>query len=267
MENFSEIALFLRDLSKKAEEILLKHYAPGGQPFDLKEDNSHVTKADLEVNDMVIKEINEHYPDYGVLAEEESVNEDREKLFVIDPLDGTRMFVAGAPLFCFSAAVVIDGESQAGVLCNPLAKRTLLAEKGKGAYIVETNKKIKVSEKETLDGAMVNDGWRRVVTAKLLHEAGAMTPQLYVVTEIAQLIATGGFDGEIFLGVMAHDVAAAKIVVEEAGGRVTDIEGKQQRYDRKVLGAIISNGKLHDAILDIVDKGKLVQLFKDQYPD
>lgn len=255
MENLSPITKFLAQLSNEANKIMLKHFSPAGIHAEIKEDMSPVTEADLEINRMVIEKIKENYPDYEVLAEEISTDTSKSnKLFVIDPLDGTQMFAIGAPMFGFSADVVKDGCSIAGVLSNPIVKRTLIAEKGKGAYLVETAEKIKVSEKDILDKAFINSGWKESRISSLLHESGARTPVVYSICEAASLVALGGFEGVVFTGHFPHDVAALKVVVEEAGGKVTDIHGNEQRYDQEVHGVIITNGKLHTKLLEIVKK-------------
>ena len=259
MEDFSESTKFLLSLSDRAEEIMLKHYSPGGIPADTKEDMSPVTQADYEVNDMVIEQVLEHYPEYGVLAEERSSNETREKLFVVDPIDGTHMFAIGSPLFCFSAAIVIDGKPIAGVISNPLAKRTLLAELDKGTYLVSEEKKVTVSDRIDLDGALISNGWRNAKASQLLYAKGVQTETVYTITEASSLVSTGGIDGEIFMGRNAHDVAATKIVVEEAGGKVTNVEGNEQGYDTGINGALISNGHLHGELLSIVREAQLYE--------
>lgn len=253
MENFNDITMLLADLSKKACDIMLKYYSPNGNKFDTKSDLSPVTKADIEINQMVIDNIKKSYPEFEVLAEEVSTDITKSnKLFVVDPLDGTHMFTIGAPLFCFSAAVVIDGECTGGVIANPLAKRTLLAEKGKGTYLIETNSKINVSTRNTLKRAVINTGWMDSAVSKLLHAKNAFTPEVYSVCEAGSLVALGGFDGIIFSGKSAHDIAAIKIIVEEAGGKVTNILGDNQLYNESILGAIVSNGNLHEELIRIV---------------
>lgn len=258
MENFQDITKFLLILSRKASEIMLKHYSAGGIYAGTKEDMSPVTKADTEINSIVIAEIKKNYPDYEIIGEEESTQTNGvKKLFVIDPLDGTLMFKIGSPLFAFSAAIVIDGEVVAGVLSNPLAKRTLLAEKHKGTYLVEENKRIYVSSKNIFEGALINAGWKETNLPKLLHERGARTPTLYAICEIASLVAVGGIEGSAYSGTYVYDIAAAKIIVEEAGGKVTDLYGNEQRYDQPINGAVISNGLLHDELLNLVKRAGL----------
>lgn len=263
MESFNDITKFLLTLSKKASEIMLKYYSPsGGMNATFKEasndDLSPVTKADIEINDMVIQEVKIHYPEYEILGEEASTNNGTEKkLFVVDPVDGTYMFTIGCPLFVFSAAVVINGESVSGIICNPLAKRTLIAEKGKGAYLAEENKKISVSKKNVLKEAFINLAWKDVRMAEKIIEAGASPMQIYSIIEASSLVATGGFDGAIFRFDSEVDIASAKIIVEEAGGKVTDIEGNEQMYDSKINGAIVSNNILHTELVSVVKEANI----------
>lgn len=246
---------------------MLKHYNPCGVSYTVKTKSSDwgldaVTKADLEVNKMVLRETEKYYPAYGLLGEEISSYKKDQKLFVVDPIDGTHMFIIGAPLFVFSAAVVINGKPVAGVLANPLAQRTLLAELDKGAYLVERNIKLSVSQQKTFKGALIRTGWKDASAANLLHKQNARTPEIYTVGESASLIATGGFDGDIFMGNAAHDIAAVKIVVEEAGGRVTNLWGQEQKYDRDIKGAIITNGHLHKKLVAIVKQSGLLKTFQ-----
>ena len=257
MEHFTEITNFLVDISQKATDIMMKHYSPVGIAADIKSDNTPVTKADIEVNQMVIDEVSKHYPEYGVLGEELSESVSNKNLFVVDPIDGTLMFHLGIPLFNFSVAVVNDGVPVAGLISNPLAKRTLVAEQGKGTFCLETGDRVRVNQKETFEGALVHAGWKETAFANLVCELGGRTPMFYSVCEAAALIATGALVGEKFAYDTAHDVAAAKIIVEEAGGRVTDINGQEQRYDSAIRGAIISNGVLHEQLVDMVYKGGL----------
>lgn len=266
MPEFQATTQFLLALAKQAGEIMLKYYSPAGVKSTNKENNSPVTQADLEINSLVISEVAKNYPEFRVLAEEESNNEaSSKKLFVVDPLDGTLMFTIGAPAFCFSAAVVLEGKSVAGVLFNPLAKRTLVAELGKGAWLVEENKQIFVSQRETLNGAIINTGWRDSRAANVIHARGGTTPVFYSICEWGSLIATGGLDGGIFTGIQAHDLAAVKVIVEEAGGKVTNINGQEQRYDQNVCGGIISNNKLHDQLLAISAETGVAQDVVERY--
>ncbi len=250
---------FLVSLAQQANEIMLKYHNPGGVVADIKEDMSPVTKADLEINSLVIKETKKYFPDYGILGEEEAWDETNKNLIVVDPLDGTKMFAIGAPLFAFSAAFVHDGVPVAGILHNPLAKRTIYAEQGKGALLIETDTVVSVSEVTKVADAMIETGWSQSHVASRIHEQGGRTPAVYAICEGSAILATGGFDGIVFTGCKPWDMAAAKIIVEEAGGKVTDLLGNEQRYDKNIRGALLSNGHLHESLLEIVSESNLVE--------
>lgn len=255
MPEFKDLTKFLLILAEKAGEILLSYYSPAGVPYGEKSDSSRITEADTKINHLVIEEVKKNYPEFKVLGEEESNNTaESKKLFVVDPIDGTLNFTMGSPLFCFSAAVVIDGKSVAGVILNPLAKRTLLAEEGKGAWLIEEGKRISVSQKNNFDMALINCGYKETEFSALVHSKGARTPSLFAVCEYGSMVAIGGFEAALYLSHFPHDIAALKIIVEEAGGKVTDINGGEQRYDMPIRGALISNRILHAELLKLVQE-------------
>ena len=258
MPEFQDTTKFLLSLAEKAGKILLSYYSAAGVSFEKKSDASRVTEADIKTNRMVIEEVEKNYPDFKVLGEEQSTNTaESKKLFVVDPMDGTLNFTIGSPLFCFSVAVVIDGKSVAGVIFNPLAKRTLIAEEGKGAWLVEENRQIFVSKKADFDGAMINAGYKETKFSGLVHNLGARTPSFFAACEYGSLVATGGFEAALYLSHYAHDIAAVKIIVEEAGGKVTDVYGEEQRYDGGLRGAMISNGILHNELIKLIEQSGL----------
>jgi len=258
LPEFQETSKFLLTLAEKAGKIMLDYYSPAGISYEKKADSSRVTKADLKINHMVIEEVAKNYPEFRVLGEEESNNTpDSKKLFVVDPLDGTLNFTLGSPLFCFSAAVVIDGKSIAGVIFNPLAKRTLLAEEGKGTWLIEENRQVFASKKNDFDHAMINAGYKETEFSALLHELGARTPSLFAACEYGSMVAIGSFEAALYLSHYPHDIAAVKIIVEEAGGKVTDIYGEEQRYDGHLRGALMSNGILHAELVKLIAQANL----------
>lgn len=243
MPKFSETTDFLLQLAEKAGAMLLSNFRPEGIAMQEKSDGSAITALDVAINQMVIDEVSLTYPEYQVLGEECSTNNiNSSKLFVVDPIDGTRMFAMGCPIFNFSAAVVIDGIPVAGVIKNPVARRTLIAEKNNGTWLVESNKKLSVNSESSLLNSIIET---------TLQFPKGKTICLRSVAEVSALISTGNLMASIYLGQGAHDIAAGKIIVEEAGGLVTDIFGLDQRYDTPLRGAILSNKALHQTLVDI----------------
>ncbi len=256
--HISNEAQFLLDLSQRAGEMAREAFNPMGVPYKSKKDTSPVTVTDIAINRMVIDEVKEKFPEWGVLGEELQWNvENNKTLLLVDPIDGTRPFTFGMGTFGFLVALVIDGKPTIGVMSNPTVRRTLWAEVGNGACHYESGNPIKVSSAETIKGTMCCIDSSSTVSAHLrknlkLHNARAMG--IYSGSEISALVAVGHATASFQELKSPHDVAAAKVVVEEAGGKVTDINGNEQRYDQKINGAIISNGKVHNELLALHKK-------------
>ena len=247
---------FAKNLALQAGEIIRKNFILGAKR-EWKADGSPVTETDLAVNRLVIDEIKKKFKTHGVLGEEESaLGKDDEFLWVCDPIDGTIPFSHGYPTFAFSLALVKDGEVILGVLHDPILDRLVWAQKGKGAFL--NGKPISVSQKSDLKNGMLDLSVTDRFAYKIAgvrtdfdHE-GAFTLTLGSVCYGSLMVASGEFIGEIYCSIYSHDIAAAKVIVDEAGGRVTDLFGKEQRYDGGLRGAIISNGKVHDDLVRVI---------------
>ncbi len=246
---------FAKGLAGRAGGIMLEHFAVG-VAFTSKADDSRLTIADTAVNRMVIEEVAKHFPEHGVRGEEESTQRDHHTMvWVCDPIDGTLPYSHGIPTNMFSLALVQDGEPIVGVTYDPYLKRLFAAEKGKGAFL--NNQPIKVST----SGLVANQSISGASDRSLLYPPGVYAAcydrQLQFFSHkscvySSMLVASGQFVGHMYCGVHAHDVAAVKIIVEEAGGKVTDLRGQQQRYDQPIYGALISNGVAHDDLLALI---------------
>jgi len=261
MEEYLE---FAKNLAKEAEEIALKYFS-----FEVestrKEDNSPLTKADTEINDLVIKKINETYPEHSIYGEEKSeIKEDSRYIWVCDPIDGTMAFSCGLPVFVFSIALVdqSNGLPILGLINDPVMKNMYWAYKGGGAY--RNRKKISVLKDSTLKNTYLNTaasgravGFSNLPLMKELSEkkCAVMRYPSFIYGGIQ--VANGKYVGAVFYHKYGHDVAALKIITEEAGGKVTDLNGEERRYDKDGIGCVISNGILHKEILECVKKGKL----------
>jgi fructose-1,6-bisphosphatase/inositol monophosphatase family enzyme len=217
-----------------------------------------VTIADKEVNQLIVDRVQAEYPDHGVLGEEISYKSERERLWVCDPIDGTPAFIYHIPTSMFSLALVVDGLPQVGVAFNPWTGELYSAVIGKGAF--RDDKSIKVSQKPWGKGTRLagsSDGSvDHVIPRTGLKEIGVEVISGYSVVFKGCLVADGSADGRIWAGTGAHDVAAVKLIVEEAGGMVTDHDGNEQRYDRPINGIIMSNGIIHDELLKLVKASK-----------
>lgn len=247
---------FAIDCAKRAGALMRQNFTIGMKK-QWKADNSPVTETDLAVNRMLIAAVQEHFPMHAVLAEEESAPKaGAEFVWVCDPVDGTIPFSHGAPTFTFSLALVHDGRSILGVLYDPMLDRMVVAEQGKGALL--NGSPIHVSSLHSRKGVPVAVLWwpGGLLNLAELHaemlKGGAYLLNFGSVTYAGMLVALGECLAVIFTGREPHDTAALQIIIEEAGGRVTDLFGKQQRYDRQIRGNIMSNGIMHEELVALV---------------
>jgi len=244
------------DFARRAGEIIKRNFGLGMQR-QWKSDNTPVTETDLLINRMLIEEVQKYFPDHDIKGEEEkSLVNNSNYIWVCDPVDGTIPFSHGIPLCTFSLALVEDGTPIVGIVYDPFMDRLFFAEKGGGAFL--NGQKIAVSDQATLRSSVINS--EPFHTAKyditailaLLEERGAHATRFASFVYPGVLVAAGEFLADIFPHVTAHDVAALKVIVEEAGGKVTDLFGQEQRYDADIEGAIVSNGLIHDELVLLI---------------
>lgn len=261
MEEYLE---FTKKLAKEAEEIALKYFSFETETT-WKEDNTPLTIADTEINDLVIKRINESYPEHSIYGEEKSDKKEGSKyIWVCDPIDGTMAFSCGIPTFVFSLALVdqSNGLPILGIINDPVMRNMYWAYKGNGAY--RNGKKISVSGSTELRNTYLNTaasgksvGFSNLPFIKKLSEIKCAVMKFPSFIYGGIQVANGKYSGAVFFKEYGHDVAALKIITEEAGGKVTDLNGEERRYDQDGIGCIISNGILHEELLKIVQESKL----------
>lgn len=256
---YNEYLEFAKEIALYAGKVMMDAYQQNID-LDYKADKTVVTAVDKKINRYLIERVKEKYKDHAVNGEEENYIKDSEYVWVCDPLDGTGMFVNQIPVFVFSLALVYRGEPIVGVVYNANEDKMYTSIKGEGAYC--NNRKISVNNKKLGDlgyktnvEIFNNDIVDEVLLIKELKKLSKIS-SIGSVARSAMAIATGNFSCDIFPGT-AHgncDIAASYLIVKEAGGKVTDLYGNEQRYDRGIKGAIITNGISHNQILDIVRK-------------
>ncbi len=250
------------DLAYKAGDIMRKYFTLGIKK-EWKEDSSPVTEADTTINAVVLEDLRRAYPDDDILSEEGSDRrEGAEYAWVCDPLDGTIPFSHGIPTSVFALALCRAGDPVLGVLYDPFMDRLFFAEKGKGATMNDTP--IQVSSQKMLTGGLMNiSGMEKVgglyrvpydlrAMRVTLAEKNIKCITLASTLYGGMLVAGGELIAAMFQGTAPHDGAAIKIIADEAGGRVTDIIGNEQKYDRPINGTLVSNGAVHDELLEII---------------
>lgn len=248
---------FARRMAMTAGDIMKKYYR-ADQHVETKSDQTPVTIADKEINDMLIEEVKKDYPEHGVLGEEASWQSDRENLWVCDPIDGTPAFIFHIPTSMFSLALVIDGVSQLAIAFNAFTGDCYTAIKSGGVF--RNEQPIHVSDRSLGSGARLagsSDGAiDGIANRQNMQALGIKIIASYGAVFKGCLVAEGSLDGRIFVHKGAHDIAAIKLIIEEAGGKVTDLDGNEQRYDRPINGAVMSNGVIHNELLKLVKTSK-----------
>jgi myo-inositol-1(or 4)-monophosphatase len=229
----------------------------GPQRVDRKGAVDLVTEVDLAAEAAIRQVLAEQTPGLPVLAEEGGGATDEDTRWVVDPLDGTTNFVHGFPSFGVSVGLQIGGELTAACIVDPLRNHTYSAARGAGATL--DGAPLRVSSVARLDEALLLTGFAydrreradfylRYVKAFLeasqgLRRAGAAALDLCH-------IAAGRADGFWEFNLSPWDVAAGVLIVEEAGGRVTDMTGAPLDIDRPRL--LATNGRVHDAMIDVL---------------
>ena len=226
---------------------------------EIKADKSFVTAADKDAETAILKEIKKHFPDHGILSEESEEEKSTSPFqWVIDPLDGTANFLNGIPMFAVSIAVLKDGVPVAGVVYHPIGGAMYSAEKGKG--MTWKGKPAHVSE-DGCEHAMISFGpgkKEKEHLNKMLYNAESFVKsKRYLGCTALELgfVARGGTEGFICIGLHKWDYAAGVLLVEEAGGTITDFEGKPWVFGSSDY-FIASNGDIHDALLKLATVAK-----------
>jgi myo-inositol-1(or 4)-monophosphatase len=221
-----------------------------------KMDGSEVSEADLAVDTALKLDLLTKRPDYGWLSEE--TEDDRERLkharvWVVDPIDGTSAFLRHVPEWTVSAALVEDGAPVIGIVFNPATGEFFHAIKGRGAFL--NDQPIKASDKKTLDGAfLIASGG--LFKKKIWKEPWPEVKTKWVnsVAYRLALVASGMADATISLSTKCEwDLAAAALLVEEAGGAITNHHGEAHRYNLAVprFPSLVASGKaLHPLLVE-----------------
>lgn len=258
MEDTTEYLAFAKQLAYQAGDIMKKYFMKN-PALDFKADSELVTIADTEVNSLVIAEVTKKYPEHSVDGEEEASNPGSKYVWVCDPIDGTNPFAMGLPISVFSIAFVVDGKPVVGVIYDPYYDRLYWAAEGTGAFMNDNPIKVRKDNFSQEITQRVNVDWWIAAEFDILAplQKLAIKEKLFLLSpgstaHMGALVARGEFLASVFAGSKGKnvDIAAQKVIVEEAGGKVTDLFGNEQRYDQAIKGAVVSNGVVHDTIVE-----------------
>ncbi|HEX9514468.1 MAG TPA: inositol monophosphatase family protein [Puia sp.] len=243
----------------EAGAAVMKQYFQGEFTISNKEGiNNLVTEADHASEKAIFEIIRNDYPGHYILSEEAGeIVMDSSFKWIIDPIDGTVNFAHGLPLCCVSIGIEQDGEIILGAVYNPFINEFFFAQKGFGATL--NDKKIQVSKETAVGSACLVTGFPYTyldrpngpldVFDRLIRK-GVPVRRLGSAAIDLCWVAAGRFDGFYEHKLQAWDSAAGFLIVEEAGGRVSDFSGN--RYSPYQPHIIATNGKIHDELVKVV---------------
>ncbi len=238
---------FALEAAEAAGRLTLDYFQKGAQ-VETKADGTPVTQADRGAERLIREMLATRYPGEAILGEEEGGGSSSDG-WVIDPIDGTKSFVCGVPLYATLISFEQEGEPVVGVCAFPALGEVVYAERGGGAHWNGTP--CRVSGKATLAEAAVSTG-----SFYSMEKAGRRDGFVAIVRQARMvrgwtdayghaLVATGRIEAMIDPIVAKWDISALRLIVREAGGRFTDFQGGVDPQ----IEAIASNGRIHDAVL------------------
>ena len=245
------------DAARLAGALIREAYA-GASRVDYKVGDDPLTEADRAADRAIHTRLGEAFPGYGWLSEEDgaaATHAGSRSTWVVDPLDGTREFVARIPEFAVSIALVSDGRPVVAVVYNPVRDLLVAAERGRGAWV--EGRRAAVTSTPALAPSLVLASrsetrtglWDRFAGAFRVSAAGSIAYKL-------ALVATGQADATFSVAPKhGWDVCAGTLLVEEAGGRVTRLDGGEMDFsapDVLLDGMVASNGHLHEHLVELI---------------
>jgi myo-inositol-1(or 4)-monophosphatase len=243
--------------ARAAGEILRGHWQRGGFRIGSKGRDNPVTEADLEADRALKRLLHDPFPDYGWLSEETADSRARlacRRVWIVDPLDGTKEFIQGVPEFAVAIALVEGGKPVLGVTYNPIRREMVWAARGIGCHF--NSRRVRVTRTSELARARVlasrsetgRGEWREFRDVLKACATGSVAYKL-------ALVAAGKADATFTRSPKSEwDIASGAALIAEAGGIITDIGGKRLRFNQaqvKVEGLVADNGRLHRALMKL----------------
>lgn len=225
----------------------------GSLELEHKSPKDIVTEADLAIERYLVGQIKKQYPGHGILAEETGDHAGTGYRWIIDPIDGTTSFLHGQPFFSISVAVEKDGELMLGAVLAPALGELYLAEKGHGATC--NGNPIRVSRRDRLLDSVLATGFACIRSAQKrtnLPYFNHLLPKIRDVRRYGSAavdlcyVASGRLEGFWELNLNLYDIAAGWLILEEAGGRLTDFSGGTRLIPQETVA---TNGLIHDDLI------------------
>ena len=253
-KDFISVALEAAFLAGKVQ--MASYGKLNNSQISMKSKNDFVTEIDKKSEKLIISTIKKYFPDHSIQGEESGVSAGKNTLWIIDPLDGTSNYIHNIPIFSVSIGVLQNNRVEAGVIYDPIHKEVFRAERGKGAYL--NDKKIHATKIRVMAEALMATGipfrardrfdeymesFRRISLGTVgMRRGGSAALDL-------AYVACGRFDGFWELDLSPWDIAAGALILEEAGGKITDMWGKPDHL--KNGDTLATNGLIHTELCKI----------------
>lgn len=254
MKNLIDVA---REAARLAGKTLLASYGRlDNSQISMKAKNDFVTEIDKRSEALIIRTIKKYFPGHAIQGEETGVSAGKGTLWIIDPLDGTSNYIHRIPTFSVSIGILQDNRLKAGLIYDPVHQETFHAERGKGAYL--NKKKIHVTKVRSMPDALMTTGipfrardrfdeymrsFREISLGTVgMRRGGSAALDL-------AYVACGRFDGFWELDLSPWDIAAGALILEEAGGKITDLWGTADYL--KNGDVLATNGLIHTELRKI----------------
>ncbi len=258
-----EIREFIEQTARGAGEIVLSHFGQVKSKRSKGDRGDIVTEVDIESERYIIGRVRKAYPSHGILSEEAGRigDEDAEYMWLIDPLDGTRNYSLGIPIFAVSIALIRDGRAEYGAVYDPRHDELFSAARGQGTTLNHTP--IRMTVDGNMDDALIAVSWlrRRVKQSQFVGYMDRVSQRTSYFRRLGSAaidccyVASGRLDAYMQGAINCWDVAAGSLLVEEAGGLVTDFEGKPLDLSRPATDILAANPAMHARILEEIIGG------------
>lgn len=253
---------FAIQIARDAGQVLAERFGRTSLQVSNKGDIDLVTESDLAAERLIIERIRSYYPRHAILSEEAGASTHHEGAgeykWIVDPLDGTTNYAHGYPCFCVSIALERRGEVVLGVVYDPMRDELFAAERGEGSTL--NGRRVRVSEVDDLNRALLCTGFPYDVRERsefvrhfggFIMHAQAVRRDGAAALDLAY-VACGRFEGFWEEGLRPWDVAAGKILVEEAGGRVSRYDGSP--FDVYTPPILASNTLVHEQMMRVLSE-------------
>ena len=229
--------------SEKASKALIRDFGEVEKlQVSTKGPSDFVSNADIKAEKIIIDELNKSKRNYSIISEESGnkINNDKDNIWIIDPIDGTTNFLHGVPHFAISIALKSKNEILSGLIYDPIKDEMFYAEKNNGAYF--NNQRIKVSNKKNLENCLFAIGDSQI--EKIKFKKTLITRKSGCAALDMAYVAAGRFDGYFQKNLNIWDIAAGIILVKEAGGIINNIDTNKNENIKVLASSSEINEKL-----------------------